>query len=114
MGFANRAKNQRLLNANANDLAKVIELLTIENDDADWLRHKSILETYGLVSNEKSSSNTKQYTTYDKLYPPLRQRAEHERPRSVQLKPQEYLLFIVAILAITALIVYNIYTNYFE
>ncbi|CAF4086769.1 unnamed protein product [Rotaria socialis] len=78
------------------------------------LRHKSILETYGLVSNEKSSSNTKQYTTYDKLYPPLRQRSEHERPRSVQLKPQEYLLFIVAVLAIAALIVYNIYTNYFE
>ncbi|CAF5218863.1 unnamed protein product, partial [Rotaria magnacalcarata] len=40
MGFANRAKNQRLLNANANDLAKVIELLTIENDDADWFFHR--------------------------------------------------------------------------
>ncbi|CAM2715589.1 unnamed protein product [Rotaria socialis] len=120
MGFANRAKNQRLLKANANDLAKVIELLTIENDDTDWFSHhrnflrgllKRIVQT---LSNEKSSSNTKQYTTYDKLYPPLRQRSEHERPRSVQLKPQEYLLFIVAVLAIAALIVYNIYTNYFE
>jgi hypothetical protein len=37
MGFANRAKNQRLLRENANDLAKVIELLTLENnEDVDW------------------------------------------------------------------------------
>ncbi|CAF1311770.1 unnamed protein product [Rotaria sordida] len=40
MGFANRAKNQRLLKENANDLAKVIELLTIDNNDSDWFAHR--------------------------------------------------------------------------
>ncbi|CAF0746169.1 unnamed protein product [Rotaria sp. Silwood1] len=40
MGFANRAKNQRLLKENANDLAKVIELLTIDNNDSDWFTHR--------------------------------------------------------------------------
>lgn len=33
MGFANRTKNQILLAANNNDLNKVIELLTNENDN---------------------------------------------------------------------------------
>jgi len=41
MGFANRARNQRLLRENANDLAKVIELLTLDNnEDADWFTHR--------------------------------------------------------------------------
>jgi hypothetical protein len=41
MGFANRAKNQRLLKENANDLAKVVELLTLENnDDGDWFSYR--------------------------------------------------------------------------
>jgi len=41
MGFANRAKNQRLLAENANDLAKVIELLTLDNnDDVDCFVHR--------------------------------------------------------------------------
>jgi len=41
MGFANRVKNQRLLRENANDLAKVIELLTLDNnEDADWFSHR--------------------------------------------------------------------------
>lgn len=41
MGFVNRAKNQRLLRENANDLAKVIELLTLDsNDDTDWFAHR--------------------------------------------------------------------------
>ncbi len=41
MGFANRAKNQRLLRENANDLAKVIELLTLDNnEDVDWFIHR--------------------------------------------------------------------------
>jgi len=41
MGFANRAKNQRLLKENANDLAKVIELLTIDNnEDVEWFTHR--------------------------------------------------------------------------
>jgi hypothetical protein len=41
MGFANRAKNQRLLRENANDLAKVIELLTLENnEDVDWFTQR--------------------------------------------------------------------------
>ena len=41
MGFANRARNQRLLRENANDLAKVIELLTLENnDDVDAFTHR--------------------------------------------------------------------------
>jgi hypothetical protein len=40
MGFANRAKNQLLLTENRNDLNKVIELLTIDNnDDTDWFAH---------------------------------------------------------------------------
>lgn len=41
MGFANRNKNQRLLKENANDLVKVIELLTLENnEDVDWFTHR--------------------------------------------------------------------------
>ena len=41
MGFANRAKNQRLLRENANNLAKVIELLTLEtNEDVDFFTHR--------------------------------------------------------------------------
>ncbi len=41
MGFANRAKNQRLLKENANDLAKVIELLTLDNnEDVDSFIHR--------------------------------------------------------------------------
>ena len=40
MGFANRSKNQRLLNENANNLAKVIELLTLEDNDGDWFAHR--------------------------------------------------------------------------
>lgn len=41
MGFANRAKNQRLLKENGNNLAKVIELLTIDNqEDTDWYSHR--------------------------------------------------------------------------
>jgi hypothetical protein len=41
MGFANRVKNQRLLKENANDLAKVIELLSLDNnDDVEWYAHR--------------------------------------------------------------------------
>lgn len=41
MGFANRAKNQRLLRENANDLAKVIELLSLDSHaDGDWFSHR--------------------------------------------------------------------------
>ena len=41
MGFANRAKNQRLLRENGNDLAKVIERLTVDNiEDPDWFAHR--------------------------------------------------------------------------
>lgn len=41
MGFANRAKNQRLLRENANDLAKVIELLSLDShEDSDWFSHR--------------------------------------------------------------------------
>lgn len=41
MGFGNRAKNQRLLRENGNDLAKVIELLTLDvNEDPDWFDHR--------------------------------------------------------------------------
>ncbi|CAF0746152.1 unnamed protein product [Rotaria sp. Silwood1] len=73
------------------------------------LHHKSILETYGLRLNENSSSNRDQYSNNDKRYPPLR-----ERPRSIRLKPQEYLLFIVAILVISALVIYNLFRFYFD
>jgi hypothetical protein len=41
MGFANRARNRRLLKENANDLAKVIELLTLDNnEDVDSFIHR--------------------------------------------------------------------------
>lgn len=41
MGFANRVRNQRLLRENANDLAKVIELLSLDShDDGDWFSHR--------------------------------------------------------------------------
>jgi hypothetical protein len=40
MGFANRTKNQILLEQNNNDLNKVIEFLTIDNNEnADWFTH---------------------------------------------------------------------------
>ncbi|CAF2408019.1 unnamed protein product [Rotaria sp. Silwood2] len=78
------------------------------------LHHKSIFATYGLISNENSSSNKNQYLNNDKRYLPLRQHGEQERPRSIRLKPQEYLLFIVAILAISVLVIYNLYQSYFD
>jgi len=41
MGFANRTKNQRLLTENNNDLNKVIEWLTNDNnEDAEWFAHR--------------------------------------------------------------------------
>lgn len=41
MGFANRAKNQRLLRENDDDLTRVIEQLTLDvNEDADWFAHR--------------------------------------------------------------------------
>jgi len=41
MGFANRTKNQRLLRENGNDLAKVIELLTLDShEDREWFDHR--------------------------------------------------------------------------
>ena len=41
MGFCNRAKNQRLLAENDNDLNKVIEFLTNDNhEDVDWFFHR--------------------------------------------------------------------------
>jgi len=40
MGFADRTKNQILLEKNNNDLNKVIELLTTaNNENADWFTH---------------------------------------------------------------------------
>jgi hypothetical protein len=41
MGFANRARNQRLLDENANNLGKVIELLTVDTtDDSNWFTYR--------------------------------------------------------------------------
>ena len=75
------------------------------------LRHKSILETYGLGS---SSAEDQQRRSNDGQYPPVRHRNERERPRSIRLKPQEYILIIIAALAITALVIYHAFESYFE
>lgn len=40
MGFANRAKNKRLLKEHNNDLAKVIDLLARDNEDSDWFNYR--------------------------------------------------------------------------
>ena len=47
-------------------------------------------------------------------YPPLRQRDGRERPRSIKLKPQEYFLLFVAFIAVTTLIVYNVFISYYN
>ena len=41
MGFSNRAKNQRLLRENHDDLDKVVELLTLDSaEDPNWFNHR--------------------------------------------------------------------------
>lgn len=74
------------------------------------LRHKSILETYGLGS----SAPEDQRRSNDERYPPVRHRSERERPRSIRLKPQEYLLLIIAALVIAGLVIYHAFKSYFE
>jgi len=39
---------------------------------------------------------------------------KHERPRSIKLKPQEYFLFLIAFLAVSALVVYNVFMSYYN
>ncbi|CAF1334234.1 unnamed protein product [Rotaria sp. Silwood1] len=103
MGFGDREKNQRLLAENNNDLNKVIEL-----------RLNSILATYGTASDKKHASKQIQGPKCHEKYPPLRQRNEREPPRSIKLKPQEYFLFAVAFVAISVLVVYNVFMSYYK
>ncbi len=74
------------------------------------LRLNSLLATFDLTPDKKQSLNPNQRQEY----PPLRQRGERARPRSIKLKPQEYFLFLVAFLAISVLIMYNLFMSYYS
>ncbi|CAF1262893.1 unnamed protein product [Rotaria sordida] len=100
MGFDNLEKNQ---------LFFVLRNLTYIN----MLRLNSLLATYGTTSDKKNKSKHIQGPKDHEKYPPLRQRNEREPPRSIKLKPQEYFLFTVAFVAISALIIYNVFMSYY-
>jgi hypothetical protein len=74
------------------------------------LRLNSLLATYDVTPDKQKFSNQNQRSKY----PPLRQRGERERPRSIKLKPQEYFLFFIAISAIAALVIYNVFMSYYS
>jgi hypothetical protein len=78
------------------------------------LRLNSLLATYDTKSDKKKTPVRNQGPSDHTKYPPLRERTERERPRSIKLKPQEYFLFAIAILAISALVIYNIFMSYYN
>lgn len=85
------------------------------------LRLNSLLATYSSPSAEvkpkQIETDRQSFFSRPKppaSYPKLRERAEHERPRSIRLKPQEYFLVIVAVFAISALIFYNLFMFYYD
>src|SRR5438105_3984975 len=78
------------------------------------LRLNSLLATYGITSDKKNLLRQIQRQSDHEKYPPLRERAERERPRSIKLKPQEYFLFLVACIAISALVIYNVFMSYYN
>lgn len=78
------------------------------------LRLNSLLATYGLASDKKNVSKQTQGPKDREKYPRLRERTEREPPRSIKLKPQEYFLFVIAFVAISALIVYNVFMSYYN
>jgi hypothetical protein len=78
------------------------------------LRLNSILATYDITSDKKKLPHQIQRPKHPDNYPPLRERGERERPRSIKLKPQEYFLIIIAFIAIAALIIYNVFISYYD
>ncbi len=77
------------------------------------LRLNAILATYGIASDRKEFSKQPQRLNHPEKYPPLPQRDGRQRPRSIKLKPQEYFLFLVAFVTISALIIYNVFMSYY-
>ncbi len=78
------------------------------------LRLNSLLATYDTKSDKKDAPILRQGPSDHATYPPLRERGERERPRSIKLKPEEYFLFAIAIIAISALIIYNVFISYYD
>ena len=74
------------------------------------LRLNSLLATYSRPTVKGASAKVNPRPNY----PPLRQRGEREPPRSIQLKPQEYFLLIVAVVAISALVIYNLVMYFYD
>lgn len=75
-------------------------------------RLNSLLATYGTSSNDKKKLPSRNVrTNNNETYPPHRER---EPPRSIKLKPQEYFLFVIAFLAISALVIYNVFMSYYN
>jgi len=78
------------------------------------LRLNSLLATYGITSDKKQSRQQNHRPKHPENYPPLRERRERERPRSIKLKPQECFLFFIAFVAIAGLITYNVFMSYYD
>ena len=75
------------------------------------MRLNSLLATYNApTTNKTAASNNEQRSNGNQV----QQRIERPRPRSIQLKPQEYFLLVVAALAISALVIYNLFMSYYE
>lgn len=85
--------------------------------DVSLLRFRlnSLLATYGSSGNDKRPipSRNNRPSSHER-YLPLRERVEREAPRSIKLKPQEYFLFIIAFLAISVLVIYNVFICYYS
>jgi hypothetical protein len=78
------------------------------------LRLNSLLATYDTKSDKKKAPTRKQGPIDHDKYPPLRERAEREAPRSIRLKPQEYFLFAIAVVGISGLVIYNVFMSYYD
>ena len=74
------------------------------------LRLNSLLATYSRPTVKGASAKINPHPNY----PPLRQRGEREPPRSIRLKPQEYFLLVVAVVAISALVIYNLVMYFYD
>lgn len=95
---------------------RYVSELVVEESSDDIVRVHSRLRLNSLLATFTAPSKriTSSHGNASQRYPPLRQRQERERPRSIRLKPQEYFLVIIAFLSIAILLFYNLFIGYYE
>lgn len=75
------------------------------------LRLNSLLASYSPPTNKTASSNHERTPTTNSNQ---QKRKERPAPRSIRLKPQEYFLLVIAFIAVSALVIYNLFVSYYE